>query len=261
MILRISDDKQMMYDQFMGLYDQQKKRAKTRINAILDDIDHACSLTAAQRTVLTVASKGAVEAQTRKIESQLVEAGKRVAKFDFEPGNPPKIDEEKDDEENNPMRVHAISMSAQAEGSVESSKVWTSAVEKTLTEEQVETLNQWNEIRSQRIRKSVVENYVVTADAKLFLTEKQLPKFTAAIDDLIGQKLVEQIGSSNRRGGFIVGDQRLKNIVVDSEIGEILTESQREIWKAEFQLEYDQIMRANPVRAVGRQPFFKKSAK
>ncbi len=261
MLLQMDGNERQMYKQFMDLYDQQKQRATFRIKACLADIENACELTDAQQKKLSVAAKGAIEAQAKKIVSQLKKAAPG-AQFKFDPDNPPELVEDESEDEK-PMQGGRLRVvSAQSDGSVDTTKTWVSAIEKTLTDEQIESLNRWIEKRNQRIRQSVVAQYVVMADARLFLTEQQFTRFTETIDKTIGNNLVAQVSSNNRQPRWIrnrIGGVPPK-ITVKPRIGEILSDAQREIWRIEFQQGYDQILRARPNDTSILQPAFKTRA-
>jgi hypothetical protein len=266
MLLQIQGDKRQMYDQFMSIYEQQKKRSSHRIEAQINDIKNACELSDSQLKKLSVAAKGAVEAHGKEIATQLRTAATNVARFEFDPGNPPVEEKKSSDEEDEEEGVviarggQLVSMQATTKGSVETTKIWESSLRKTLTAEQLEKLEKWNEDRRSRIQQAAIAQYVSKIDLKLFFSPDQVPKVTSWIDEKIGPQLVEQLNGSQRpRQIFIMGNQvQPKLQKIDVELASLLTKPQQEIWKESFQAEFNDIRKIVMKAPVRLAPAFKK---
>lgn len=261
MVLQIDGNQTQMYHQFMSILEQLKQRSANRIEAQIDDIDTACSLTDSQRKKLDVAAKGALESYSKKIVAQLKKtANNGMVPIQFDPGNPPDVPEEESDDDSADEKQDArviiggriATMSASVDGSIEQENVWTSAVAKTLTFEQMEQLNQWQTQRQQRTRKSAVARYVANVDRKLFLSPEQMKRMTLWIDDNLGEQLTVQMDRDQQvRAVLIAGNRPEGNSKpkIEAELQGLLSTAQQEIWRAEFQASFAQLQKANDVRA------------
>ncbi len=246
------DEQKLMFDQFQKILDLRKSAAKNRMDCILAEINSVCKLSVDQRTKLTVASKGAMVSNVEQDLAALVKASKSFG-FEFDPDNPPEVPEEEDGEEldnefvqvRRGMQVFDFSTFS---GEIDSQKTWISAVEKTLTPQQLEDWATWQKRRLEQNRKAAVEVFVAKIDLKLLLSPDQRSQMTRWIDQEFGTQLVKQLQVSTRRNNYIrlteimPSDSELAGKSVPPELEVFLTVPQQRIWNEEFQEELRQLI-------------------
>ena len=244
-LLQIDGDERNTYDQLMSILEQKKAHSTHCLRAHMDNIREVVNLTEAQVKKLTIAAKGAVVEQNEKHTDQLKIVARNSAQFEFVPGDPP----QREGGEDKGVAVlggrRMMSIRTDKDGTVLNTKIWNRAIENTLTERQIEKLNKWNQEREQRVRKAAVAMYVSEIDAKLFLSPRQLTQLTDWIDENIGGQLVARMNSNIQRRVFVLGNLngRPPNIQINAEIFKRLTDPQQEIWKHEFQQEFERIQK------------------
>ena len=74
----------------------------------------------------------------------------------------------------------------------------------------------------------------------MFLSREQSQKLKTYVDREYGSQLVQQMKAPPKQNrGLILGQQQKPNITVDDALKEILSDSQLEIWKMDFQIDLD----------------------
>ena len=76
----------------------------------------------------------------------------------------------------------------------------------------------------------------------MFLSREQIQKLKAYVDREYGSQLVEQMKTPPKQNRRVLGFQQQKpNVTVDDAVKEILSDSQLEIWKMDFQDDLDSL--------------------
>jgi hypothetical protein len=113
-------------------------------------------------------------------------------------------------------------------------------VKKSLTPEQAEKLNAWKSQRQAFMQKTAVEHFVAQVDAKLLLSGEQREKLMSWVNNHHGPALAKRLTPQRQAFNrvFIGGGIQVRNNgkpKVDSEIAEILSETQTATWLTRFQ--------------------------
>lgn len=241
------DRNQALYQQFMQQLDMSEKSATNRINCQLVDIDQACQLTDAQQKKLKVASKGAIESYMASTTEKIKETA-RQSGFDFEPGTPPEINGN-DDQNNGALAQNIFAVNVAIGGNngtppIEDERIWKMSVKKVLTDDQNQKLSSWQEQRKRNIQQTAVASFVARVDMKLLLSPEQRDRLTSWIDEHHGAKLATRFEQQQTtQPGFVVLNQMPveKLATVGGPVAEILNESQCEVWASSFRTELDQL--------------------
>ena len=232
------------YNQLNEYLEGKLVAARNRIQSQLLDIDRACELSPKQRTRLEVAGKGAVVSYSDKVTEEVKQSAKEMG-FEFKKGKPPKEDpDEKDDAGGARFRVMNFNNALDAGNNlaVDTERIWVASVKKTLTEAQAEKLKVWTNARQKMIREAAVDHLIAKVDLKMFLSREQIQKLKAYVDREYGSQLVEQMKTPPKQNRRVLGFQQQKpNVTVDDAVKEILSDSQLEIWKMDFQDDLDSL--------------------
>ena len=230
------------YNQLNNYLEVKLDAARNRIQSQLLDIDRACELSPKQRTRLEIAGKGAVVSYSDKVAEELERSAKTMG-FEFKKGNPPKEDpDEEDDGGGGRFRVMNFNNGRDGENNltVDTERLWVASVKKTLTEAQAEKLKAWTIARQKLIQEAAVDHLIAKVDLKMFLSREQSQKLKTYVDREYGSQLVQQMKAPPKQNrGLILGQQQKPNITVDDALKEILSDSQLEIWKMDFQIDLD----------------------
>lgn len=230
----------------------QKKAAENRMDSRIADIDRACQLSESQKQKLSVAAKGAVKEHIRKMNRLMVNRAKELgvefdanADTDAEPENNEEGEGNVQQNDWEAMMIQEIVFMTMLKGGsagTENSKVWKSAVEKVLDEEQTKKWDDWQKERTAFQRRVAVEQFVAKADRKLLLSPEQRTQLTAYVDGQHGKKLcdeaiandVNQFGMNVWMGAAMGGGEQPDTAEADEALKKILSDSQLQEWQKTF---------------------------
>lgn len=229
------------YNQLNGVLENRRDAARNRIKSHLLDIDRVCELSPKQRTRLEVAGKGAVVSYSDRIAEELTESARKIG-VEFQQGNPPKEDPDDEDAAVG-QGLTVMNFDEDNKLTIDSERIWVASVRKTLTESQAKKLKAWTIARQKMIQQAAVDHLIARADLKMFLSRQQREKLKAYVDQEYGPQLVKQMKAppkQNRRMFLELPRQRV-NVTVDGSVKEILSDSQLEIWKMDFQVDLNML--------------------
>ena len=233
-----------LHNQLESIYASARNAARNRINSQLHDIDEACDLSAKQLERLKGAGKGAVEAHANKVLKELKGQAK-LSGLDFIPGSPPEKSEDEEEPGDGIRQAARIlnlnlgnGLNGNAKYMVDSQKIWTNTISKSLNSDQLKKLTSRLVEREDRIREAAVDHFIAKVDRKIFLSREQREKLKAFVNKKYGVPLAQKIDAApvnNQRFVFAGKIQVDRNIEVSEAVKEILYEPQLELWKTEFQ--------------------------
>lgn len=139
-------------------------------------------------------------------------------------------------------------MNASTDGSSPAQQeIWKKTVKMTLSEPQATSYEQFAKSRADRAREANVSAFVAKVDVKLLLNETQSNQLRELITTHYGDVAFENVAGF---GGiaFFGGDEAIDNGPFVKSLAGVLSETQLEIWKENFQSGLDFAKMANGVR-------------